>query len=90
MCGISGLILTNSTLSNEEMLLQVGLMNTAIAHRGPDGDGVTDILPGPNGARVLLAHRRLSIIDLGGGHQPMVADDGNCVLSFNGEIYNFK
>lgn len=90
MCGIAGLVSIDSGLSNDELRLQVGLMNQAIKHRGPDGEGITDILPGPNGARILLAHRRLSIVDIDGGQQPMEDVEGNAILTFNGEIYNFE
>lgn len=59
-------------------------MTNAIAHRGPDGTG--DFLaPG-----IAFGHRRLSIIDLAGGHQPMTLLDGSLTVTFNGEIYNFK
>jgi asparagine synthase (glutamine-hydrolysing) len=59
-------------------------MNDALAHRGPDGDG-TFVAPG-----IGLAHRRLSIIDLGGGAQPMFNEDRSVVIVYNGEIFNFQ
>jgi asparagine synthase (glutamine-hydrolysing) len=60
-------------------------MTDAVAHRGPDGEG--HWIEGPIG----LGHRRLSIIDLSAaGHQPMRTADGRYVISFNGEIYNFR
>jgi asparagine synthase (glutamine-hydrolysing) len=59
-------------------------MTDALAHRGPDGSGVWTA-PG-----VGLGHRRLSIIDLAGGAQPMATTDGAIIITFNGEIYNFK
>ncbi len=59
-------------------------MTSAIAHRGPDGDGFY------LGQKVGLGHRRLSIIDLEGGSQPMACDDREVILTYNGEIYNFK
>lgn len=60
-------------------------MTDAIIHRGPDGEG--HYINGPVG----LGHRRLSIIDLSlAGHQPMATDDGRFVLTYNGEIYNFR
>jgi asparagine synthase (glutamine-hydrolysing) len=60
-------------------------MTDAIAHRGPDGEGFyTDSFIG-------LGHRRLAIIDLSpGGHKPMMAGDGQYVISYNGELYNFQ
>jgi len=59
-------------------------MTDAIAHRGPDGDGM-HVEPG-----VGLGHRRLAIIDPEGGRQPMENEDGSVVLTYNGEIYNYK
>ena len=59
-------------------------MNEAIRHRGPDDAGYW------NGGSVGLAMRRLGIIDLSGGHQPMTNEDGTITVVFNGEIYNFK
>ena len=82
MCGIAGIfhIETAKPVDPE----RVRRMTDAIAHRGPDGSGVWTA-PG-----VGLGHRRLSIIDLEGGAQPMIAADGRIVVSFNGEIYNFR
>jgi asparagine synthase (glutamine-hydrolysing) len=57
-------------------------MTGALAHRGPDGDGVWA------DDRVALGHRRLAIIDRAGGHQPMGNEDGTCWIAFNGEVYN--
>jgi asparagine synthase (glutamine-hydrolysing) len=75
MCGIAGI------LGRVDKRL-VGRMCDRIAHRGPDGQGVwTD-------EGVTLGHRRLSIIDVEGGLQPMESHDGRYVLIFNGEIYN--
>ncbi len=81
MCGIAGIfhIETAKPVDPE----RVRHMSNAIAHRGPDGSGVWTA-PG-----IGLGHRRLSIIDIGGGAQPMVSDDGSIAVSFNGEIYNF-
>lgn len=59
-------------------------MDNAIAHRGPDEHGQIRIGP------VLIGHRRLSIIDLSGGKQPMMSHDGRLWIAFNGEIYNYK
>jgi asparagine synthase (glutamine-hydrolysing) len=62
----------------------VRLMNAALAHRGPDGDGffADDV--------AALGHRRLAIIDRAGGHQPIGNEDGSCWITFNGEIYNHR
>ena len=65
----------------------VGAMAEALAHRGPDDEGVW---LDPE-AGIALGHRRLAVVDLTpGGHQPMVSADGRFVLIFNGEIYNFE
>jgi asparagine synthase (glutamine-hydrolysing) len=83
MCGIAGYI--NIHGANKASLNILKNMNDIISHRGPDGEGffVHD--------EAAIAHRRLSIIDLSNaGHQPMVTSDKQFVLSFNGEIYNFK
>ena len=63
-------------------------MATALVHRGPDDAGYFEHRSA-DGLRVGLAHRRLSIIDLGGGHQPLGNENGRVQLVFNGEIYNF-
>lgn len=81
MCGIAGFTQFNKKLGDEQTLVKMG---DAIAHRGPDAHG--EYL----GGRVGLCHRRLSILDLSeSGNQPMISNDGNLVLVFNGEIYNF-
>ena len=82
MCGIAGLInLTGEPVS--PVILKK--MTDAIAHRGPDGEG--QWIEGNVG----LGHRRLAIIDLSpAGHQPMMTGDRRYVLSYNGEIYNYR
>ena len=79
MCGICGF---TGKVENGEQVLQK--MTDIIAHRGPDGAGtyLTD--------QVALGHRRLSIIDLDLGGQPMFSQDRNIAIVFNGEIYNYK
>ncbi|MFT5183810.1 MAG: asparagine synthase (glutamine-hydrolyzing) [Flavobacteriales bacterium] len=81
MCGING-IFGLETLTDVPQI--IGRMNEAMAHRGPDADGLyTD-------DRVALGHRRLSIIDLSdAGNQPFHSADGDVVLVVNGEIYNY-
>ena len=61
-------------------------MTGVVGHRGPDDDGHYF---SPQGG-VALGHRRLSIIDLGGGHQPLSNEDGTIWIAFNGEIYNYR
>jgi asparagine synthase (glutamine-hydrolysing) len=80
MCGICGVFNLNGAPADDDLVRR---MTTAIRHRGPDGSGT--YLAGPIG----LGHRRLSIIDLEGGAQPMGSDDGRLQVVFNGEIYNF-
>jgi len=82
MCGIAGIILKEPNASVDETLLR--RMAETMTHRGPDGEGFF-IAEG-----VGLAHRRLSIIDLEGGAQPMGNEDGRVQITFNGEIYNFQ
>ena len=83
MCGISGIV--KLTINDEALYAPIERMNQALAHRGPDDEGIW--VEGP----IALGHRRLSIIDLSSaGHQPMLSPDGNLVLVFNGEIYNFR
>lgn len=79
MCGISGILDTGS--APERALIEK--MNRIMEHRGPDGEGYH--LDGP----VALGHRRLSIIDLSGGAQPLSNEDDSVWITFNGEIYNF-
>ena len=81
MCGIAGIVSSNRTERIEEAL--VHQMCDAIVHRGPDDEG---LLARNN---VGLGMRRLSIIDLSGGHQPIFNEDRSAWIVFNGEIYNF-
>ena len=80
MCGIAGFV-TNGNGQPDAALLRA--MCDRIAHRGPDGYG--EFLD----ERAALGHRRLSIIDLEGGAQPMGNEDGSLQVIFNGEIYNY-
>src|SRR5882762_7819768 len=87
MCGIAGFIDIASTGPIREHSQRARLLDRmcqVIRHRGPDDQGVL-VEDG-----VALGMRRLSIIDLAGGHQPMSGEDGSATLVFNGEIYNFR
>ena len=83
MCGISGMFALADTLPANARRT-VGEMSRALAHRGPDGDGFFQ------DARAVFGHRRLAIIDVAGGQQPMSNEDGSCWIVFNGEIYNHR
>lgn len=82
MCGIVGFY--NRPKSREDLTEDLRRMCAAIIHRGPDDEGLC--VDGPAG----LAMRRLSIIDVAGGHQPITNEDGTIVVVFNGEIYNYR
>jgi asparagine synthase (glutamine-hydrolysing) len=93
MCGITGAVWTQPDKLIEPATLR--RMVEVLAHRGPDGEGTytaglrvepgQEAMPG-----VALGHRRLAIIDLAGGHQPMANEDQSVWIVFNGEIYNFR
>ena len=81
MCGIAGIINKNPNKEvNRDALID---MRDSMVHRGPDDEGI--YIEGPIG----LAHRRLSIVGLLSGHQPMSNDDNSLWIVFNGEIYNY-
>lgn len=82
MCGICGYL--DATIAPDVGLAILGRMAGAMAHRGPDDDGF-HVAPG-----VGLGMRRLSIIDLAGGHQPMTTADGRLAIVYNGELYNHR
>ena len=77
MCGITGMV----GLSDPSLL---EAMTASLRHRGPDAHGFA------NGDGWALGHRRLSIIDLEGGAQPMASRDRRQWVSYNGEVYNFR
>ena len=79
MCGIAGFVNPPGHPADRAI---VARMTDTLAHRGPDGDGI--FLDGP----AALGHRRLSIIDVGGGAQPMPNEDESIWVSYNGELYN--
>ena len=77
MCGIAGFVGPGS-------LADLQVMSDSLRHRGPDGEGAWT----NPAAGVFLAHRRLAIINVAGGAQPMATPDGRLVVVYNGEIYN--
>jgi len=81
MCGIAGFIQKSPNPAALPRMLG------RIAHRGPDGEGIWDRFHG--GWNVAIGHRRLSIIDVAGGTQPMENAGGDVVITYNGEVYNF-
>jgi asparagine synthase (glutamine-hydrolysing) len=87
MCGINGFISLNNSFgikNQEDIKSKIHLMNDLIAHRGPDSEGIYFKNP------ICFGFRRLSIIDLtDDANQPMLSNDGNIVIVFNGEIYNY-
>lgn len=87
MCGITGFVTAESSVGDGELRAIVQRMSAAISYRGPDSSGEwTDAAAG-----VALGHRRLAIVGLGpDGHQPMLSHSGRYVISFNGEIYNYR
>lgn len=81
MCGILGIVSCNDREVDREVFIRA---RDTMIHRGPDDAGFY------HDGNVMLGHRRLSIIDLGGGHQPMSAANDAVWIVFNGEIYNFR
>ena len=79
MCGINGII---SKEKDKDKLIKE--MNKRIVHRGPDAEGI--FVDGD----VALGQRRLSIIDLAGGNQPIYNEDKSILIMYNGEVYNYK
>ena len=76
MCGICGVFRAGGITDGDRDLRD--RMTARLAHRGPDDEGRWE------DGEAALGHRRLSVIDLAGGHQPMVSDDGRVALAFNG------
>ncbi|MDR1659077.1 MAG: asparagine synthase (glutamine-hydrolyzing), partial [Desulfovibrio sp.] len=83
MCGIAGLCRLDGEALGPEAAPLTRAVTDALSHRGPDGHGVWQNGP------VCLGHRRLSIIDISGGSQPMHDARGELSVTFNGEIFNF-
>lgn len=92
MCGICGILDLEGRQINP---LLIKNMANALIHRGPDDEGTFinsnfKLQSSKLAPTAALGHRRLSIIDLSSGHQPMTNEDGSIVVAYNGEIYNFK
>lgn len=87
MCGINGII-NNSNKEKGFLKSELTKMNELIYHRGPDDDGF--YFDSSESASVAMAMRRLSIIDLNTGNQPIYTNDKNMAIVFNGEIYNYR
>src|SRR3989338_1845167 len=84
LCGFSGIYRRDGGQVPREQLQR---MTDTLLHRGPDDEGF--FTTSDSQINVGLGFRRLSIIDLSGGHQPMTTSEGSCHIVFNGEIYNF-
>ncbi len=80
MCGIAAILRQGKGIERSE----IERMTRSLAHRGPDGEGIFQR------NNLALGHRRLSIIDPELGAQPMQSQDGNFVITYNGELYNFR
>ncbi len=85
MCGICGVL---GVERKDEAEAVVRRMMASLRHRGPDDEGL--LITPPGAPAVSLGMRRLSIIDLAGGHQPVFNESGDVAVVFNGEIYNFR
>jgi asparagine synthase (glutamine-hydrolysing) len=86
MCGLFGWALPRKSSQTRDLLVR---LTDLLAHRGPDGSGYWLDDTASKDFQIGLGHRRLSIIDIGGGQQPMWSADGAFGLVFNGEIYNY-
>jgi asparagine synthase (glutamine-hydrolysing) len=82
MCGIAGIVAFDANRKPDPE--RAIAMRDVLTHRGPDDSGIACI------GQTVLAHRRLSIIDIGGGHQPLANAERNVWITYNGEIYNYR
>lgn len=82
MCGIAGIVDWDSP--QEDLVRKVSSMSYRIRHRGPDGSGMW------SDSGISLAHRRLALLDIENGHQPHRSSDGRYLITYNGEVYNFR
>src|SRR5262245_37457621 len=87
MCGIAGWIGRTTELLNSDVIIA---MTAALAHRGPDGEGIHRDETRDGQYQLELGHRRLAIIDLRSGAQPMQTADGRAIVVYNGEIDHFQ
>jgi asparagine synthase (glutamine-hydrolysing) len=88
MCGINGFLFSGIQPSNDSIDARIKKMNNLIIHRGPDDDGI--FIETNKEYSIAMGMRRLSIIDLSNGTQPIYSDDKEVIIVFNGEIYNYK
>ena len=84
MCGINGVL----SFKKISLSKEINSMNSSIIHRGPDDEGT--YTEESNNYSIALGMRRLSIIDLESGSQPIFSDDKQVIIVFNGEIYNYQ
>src|SRR5882762_7310323 len=84
MCGINGIALSSNSRRSIDVR-ELERMRDVLTHRGPDDAG---IFVDARAGRIGLGHRRLSIVDVASGHQPMTNEDGTLHIIYNGEIYN--
>ena len=85
MCGICGFAYASNSKEAES---RVRSMAAAMRHRGPDDEGF--LADHPSAPGLALGMRRLSIIDLAGGHQPLWNESANIAVVYNGELYNYR
>jgi asparagine synthase (glutamine-hydrolysing) len=87
MCGINGFISLKKE-TEKQLINNISMMNDLIIHRGPDDDGV--FVQSDTDISMAMGMRRLAIIDLSAGNQPMYSENKKIIIVFNGEIYNYQ